>query len=39
LNKNRHSTTETFSLKNSSRQPTGLNQSDRFGELVRSVLD
>jgi hypothetical protein len=26
-------------LKNSSRQPTGLNRSDRFGKPVRLVLD
>jgi hypothetical protein len=30
LNKNNHSTTGTFLLRNSSRQPTGLNRSDRF---------
>jgi hypothetical protein len=38
LNKNNHSTTLTSLLKNSSRQPTGLNWSDRFGKPVRSVL-
>jgi hypothetical protein len=38
LNKNRHSTTRTSLLKNTSRQPTGLNRSDRFGKPVRPVL-
>jgi hypothetical protein len=38
LNKRSHSTTETLLLKNSSRQPTGLNRSDRFGKPVRPVL-
>jgi hypothetical protein len=38
LNKNDHCTTETFSLKNFSRQPTWLNRSDRFGKPVRPVL-
>jgi hypothetical protein len=38
LNKNTHSTTRTSLLKNSSRQPTGLNRSDRFGKPVRPVL-
>jgi hypothetical protein len=38
LNKNNHSTTGTFSLKNSSRQPTGLNRSDWFGKPVRPIL-
>jgi hypothetical protein len=38
LNKNSHNTTETFSLKNSSRHPTGLNRSDRFVKPVRPVL-
>jgi hypothetical protein len=38
LNKNNHSTTETFLLRNSSRQPTGLNRSDRFGKPIRPVL-
>jgi hypothetical protein len=38
LNKKSHSTTETFLLKNPSRQPTGLNRSDRFGKPVRPVL-
>jgi hypothetical protein len=38
LNKNSHSTTRTFSLKTSSRQPTGLNRSDWFGKPVRPVL-
>jgi hypothetical protein len=31
--------TGTFSLKNSSRQPTGLNWLDRFGKPVKPVLD
>jgi hypothetical protein len=34
LKKNSHSTTETFSLKNSSQQPTRLNRSDRFGKPI-----
>jgi hypothetical protein len=38
LTKNSHSTTEAFSLKNSSQQPTGLNRSDWFGKSVRLVL-
>jgi hypothetical protein len=38
LNKESHSSTETFLLKNTSRQPTGLNRSDRFGKPVRPVL-
>jgi hypothetical protein len=38
LNKNSHSTTGTSLLKNSSRQPTGLNWSDQFGKSVRPVL-
>jgi hypothetical protein len=38
LNKNSHSTTGTSLLKNSSRQPTGQNRSDRFGKPVRPVL-
>jgi hypothetical protein len=38
LNKNSHSTTGTSLLKNSSRQPIGLNRSDRFGKPVRPVL-
>jgi hypothetical protein len=38
LNKRSHSTTETLLLKNSSRQPTGLNRLDRFGKPVRLVL-
>jgi hypothetical protein len=38
LNKNSHSTTGTSLLRNSSQQPTGLNQSDRFGKPVRPVL-
>jgi hypothetical protein len=37
-NKNNHSTTETSLLRNSLRQPTGLNWSDRFGKPVRAVL-
>jgi hypothetical protein len=37
-NKNSHSTTETSLLRNSSRQPTGLNRSDWFGKPVRPVL-
>jgi hypothetical protein len=38
LHKNSHNTTGTFSLKNSSRQPIGLNRSDRFGKPVRPIL-
>jgi hypothetical protein len=38
LNKNSHSTTKTFSLKNSSQQPTGLNRSDRFGKPIKPIL-
>jgi hypothetical protein len=38
LNKRSHSATETPLLKNSSRQPTWRNQSDRFGKPVRPVL-
>jgi hypothetical protein len=38
LNKNNHSTTDTFWIKNPSRQPTGLNWSNRFGKPVRPVL-
>jgi hypothetical protein len=38
LNKNSHSTAGTFFLRNSSRQPTGLNRSDWFGKPVRPVL-
>jgi hypothetical protein len=38
LNKNSHGMTETFLLKNSSRKPTGLNRSDRFGKPVRPAL-
>jgi hypothetical protein len=38
LTKNSHSTTEAFSLKTSSRQPIGLNRTDRFGKHVRPVL-
>jgi hypothetical protein len=38
LNKNSRSSTETSLLKNSSRQPTELNRSDRFGKPVRLVL-
>jgi hypothetical protein len=38
LNKNSHSTTGTFLLRNSSRKPTWLNRSDRFGKPVRTVL-
>jgi hypothetical protein len=38
LNKRSHSTTETVLLKNSSRQPTGINRSDRFWKPVRPVL-
>jgi hypothetical protein len=38
LNKKSHSTTETFLLKNTSRQPTGLNRSDRLGKPVKPVL-
>jgi hypothetical protein len=39
LNKNSHSTTGTSLLRNTSRQPTGLNRSDRFGKPVRPVLE
>jgi hypothetical protein len=38
LNKNNHSTTGTFLLKNSSRQPTWLNRSDQFGKPIRPIL-
>jgi hypothetical protein len=38
LNKRSHITTETPLLKNPSRQPRGLNRSDRFGKPVRPVL-
>jgi hypothetical protein len=38
LSKNSHSTTKTFSLKNSSRQPIGPNRSDQFSKPVRTVL-
>jgi hypothetical protein len=38
LKKRSHSTTKTSLLKNPSRQPTGRNRSDRFGEPVRPVL-
>jgi hypothetical protein len=38
LNKNSHGMIETFLLKNSSRKPTGLNRSDRFGKPVRPAL-
>jgi hypothetical protein len=40
LNKNSHRTTGTSLLRNSSRQPTGLNRSDRFwpGQLGRTQL-
>jgi hypothetical protein len=38
LNKNSHSTTWTSLLRNSSRQPTGLNWSDQFGKPVRPIL-
>jgi hypothetical protein len=38
LNKRSHSTTETLLPKNPSRQPIGLNWSDRFGKPVRPVL-
>jgi hypothetical protein len=38
VNKKSHSTTETFLLKNTSGQPTGLNRSDWFGKLVRPVF-
>jgi hypothetical protein len=37
-NKRSHGTTETSLLKNTSRQPTGRNQSDRFGKPVRPVF-
>jgi hypothetical protein len=38
LNKRSHSTIETPSLKNPSRQPTGRNRSDRFGKPISPVL-
>jgi hypothetical protein len=38
LNKNSHNTTGTSLLRNSSRQPTRLNRSDRFGIPFRPVL-
>jgi hypothetical protein len=38
LNKSSHSTTWTSLLRNSSRQPIGLNRSDIFGKTVRLVL-
>jgi hypothetical protein len=37
-NNRSHGTTETSLLKNSSRQPTGQNRSDRFGKPVRPVF-
>jgi hypothetical protein len=38
LNKRSHGITGTLLIKNTSRQPTGLNRSDRFGKPVRPVL-
>jgi hypothetical protein len=38
LNKRSHGTTETSLLRNTSRQPTGRNRSDRFGKPVRPVF-
>jgi hypothetical protein len=39
LNKNNHSTTRTSLLRNSSRQPIGLNRSDQFGKPVRPIWE